>query len=122
MMLAFIANISILDGVEVPNLYLGGAISPILGAVYGIILVAALYTTTAPLVWSVTTVFAKEKSKAYPWVIVAVSVLAYFGSGFSSFSVLINIVTKIAAYVGILYVVPVFYVKFIKKPVPGLKK
>ena len=118
MMLAFVANISILDGMEVPNLYLGDKINPFLGAIYGVILLAALYTTTAPLVWSVTNVFAQEKTKKYPWVIVAVSVLAYFGSGFSSFSVLVNLVTKIAAYVGILYIVPVFYVKFIKKPKP----
>ena len=119
MMLAFIANISILEGIEVPNLYLGGMINPFLGAIYGIILLAALYTTTAPLVWSVTNVFAAEKTKAYPWVVVAVSVLAYFGSGFSSFSVLVNLVTTVAAYVGILYIVPVFYIKFVKKPKPA---
>lgn len=118
MMLTFIGNISILDGIEVPNLFLGGRINPILGAIYGVVLVAALYTTATPLVWSVANVFAKEKTKAYPWVIVAVSVLAYFGSGFSSFSILVNIVTKIAAYVGILYIVPVLYVKLIKKPKP----
>ena len=117
MMLAFVANISILDGMEVPNLYLGDKINPFLGAIYGVILLAALYTTTAPLVWSVTNVFAQEKTKKYPWVIVAVSVLAYFGSGFTR-SRVVNLVTKIAAYVGILYIVPVFYVKFIKKPKP----
>ncbi|NMF18891.1 hypothetical protein HF883_11765 [Cloacibacillus porcorum] len=121
MMLAFIANVSILDGMEVPNLYLGSRINPLLGAIYGVILVAALYTTTTPLVWSVANVFAKEKTKAYPWVIVVVSVLAYFGSGFSSFSILVNVVTKVAAYVGILYIVPVFYVKFVKKPKPPAK-
>ena len=118
MMLAFLSNISVLDGIEVPNLYLGGKINPFLGAIYGLILVAALYTTTAPLVWSVTNVFAQEKTKAYPWVIVAVSVLAYFGSGFSSFSVMVNLVTTTAAYVGILYIVPVFYRQFVKRRKP----
>lgn len=118
MMLAFMANISILDGVEVPNLFLGSKINPILGAIYGVVLVAALYTTTAPLIWSVTNAFAKEKTKAYPWVVMITAVLAYLGSGISSFSVLVNIVTTVAAYVGILYIVPVFYVKFVKRPKP----
>lgn len=121
MMLAFMANITVLDGIEVPNLHLGASINPILGGIYGIILVAALYTTTAPLVWSVTNAFASEKSGIYKWVIVITSVLAYFASGLSSFSVLVNLVTTIAAYIGILYVIPVFYVKFIKKPVPELR-
>lgn len=116
MMLAFMANISILNGIEVPNLYLGSKINPILGAIYGVILVAALYTTTAPLIWSVTNAFAKEKTRAYPWVVMFTAVLAYLGSGLSSFSVLVNLVTTIAAYVGILYIIPVFYVKFVKKP------
>lgn len=117
-LLAFMANIEVLNGVEVPNLALGSSINPILGGIYGLILVAAIYTTTAPLIWSVTSVFAKEKTRAYPWVVVITAVLAYAASGISSFSVLVNLVTTVAAYVGILYIVPVFYVKFVKKPVP----
>ena len=122
MLLAFMSNITILDGVEVPNLHLGAQISPILGGVYGIVLVAALYTTTAPLIWSVTNVFVKERTGAYKWVITITAALAYFASGISSFSVLVNVVTTVAAYVGILYIVPVFYVKIIKRPTPPLRQ
>ncbi|MGI6853959.1 YkvI family membrane protein [Mesorhizobium sp. 1B3] len=119
MLLAFMANITVLDGIEVPNLHLGASINPILGAIYGAVLVAALYTTTAPLIWSVTNAFVSESTSTYKWVIVMTSVLAYFASGVSSFSVLVNIVTTVAAYIGILYVIPVFYVKFVKRPVPS---
>lgn len=122
MLLAFTANISEIHGIEVPTLHLGSQISPILGAIYGLILVAALYTTTAPLVWSVTNVFAQEKTQYYKWVLVLTAVLAYLASGISSFSILVNIVTTVAAYVGILYVIPVFYVKFIKRPTPLAKQ
>ncbi|MBV2143100.1 hypothetical protein KUG47_06275 [Falsochrobactrum sp. TDYN1] len=116
LLLAFMTNITVLHGIEVPNLHLGTQISPFLGAIYGVILVAALYTTTAPLIWSVSNVFVKEHTGAYKWVIMLTSVLAYFASGIGSFSVLVNIVTTVAAYVGILYIVPVFYVKFFKRP------
>ncbi|WP_439273522.1 YkvI family membrane protein [Pseudochrobactrum sp. HB0163] len=116
MLLAFMANITDLHGIEVPTLHLGTQINPILGAIYGVVLVAALYTTSAPLIWAVTNVFSKEKTHYYKWVLVATTVLAYLASGISSFSVLVNIVTTVAAYVGILYIVPVFYVKTIKRP------
>lgn len=122
MLLAFMANITELHGIEVPTLHLGAQISPLLGAIYGVILVAALYTTTAPLVWSVTNVFAQEKTQYYKWVLMLTAVLAYLASGISTFSVLVNLVTTIAAYVGILYIIPVFYVKFIKRPVPLSKR
>lgn len=122
MLLAFMSNITELHGIEVPTLHLGAQISPVLGAIYGVVLVAALYTTTAPLVWSVTNVFAKEKTHYYKWVLMLTAVLAYLASGVSTFSVLVNIVTTIAAYVGILYIIPVFYVKCIKRPVPVSKQ
>lgn len=115
MLLAFMSNITTLHGVEVPTLHLGTQINPLLGAIYGVILVAALYTTTAPLVWSVTNVFAQEKTHYYKWVLMLTAVLAYLASGISTFSVLVNVVTTVAAYVGILYIIPVFYMKLIKR-------
>lgn len=111
-----IANISILGEVEVPNLAMGVLANPALGALFGGVLVIAIYTTAVPLIWSVSDVISKESDKKYPWIITFAVILAFLLSGVATFSMLVNILASAAAYVGALFFIPAIYVRFIKKP------
>lgn len=111
-----ITNATIIDGKEVPNLTLGMMVGPVIGGLFGLILILAIYTTATPLIWSVADIITKENSKFYPWIIMIGCFLAFLTSSLASFSVLYNFISTTAAYVGILFIIPVIYTKFIKKP------
>jgi uncharacterized membrane protein YkvI len=113
-----ITNATIVDGTEVPNLVLGSIISPIIGGIFGLVLILAIYTTAAPLIWSVTDFVTKESSKVYPWVIILTALLAFVTSNLATFSTLYNFISTTAAYVGVLFIIPVIYTKFFRKPLP----
>lgn len=106
-----ISNAALINGKEVPNLELGMMVSPVIGGIFGLVLIFAIYTTAAPLVWSVADIVVKEDSKFYPWIIVTISTLAFLTSNAATFSVLYNFISTTAAYVGILFIVPVIYKK-----------
>jgi len=113
-----ITNASLVDGTEVPNLALGTMISPIIGGIFGLVLIFAIYTTAAPLIWSVADFVTKESSKIYPWVIIIAACLAFLTSNLATFSRLYSFISTTAAYVGVLFIIPVIYTKFFKKPKP----
>ncbi|WP_066454209.1 YkvI family membrane protein [Anaerotruncus rubiinfantis] len=115
--LAMIANASTLNGVQVPNLALGQRFSPIIAALFGLILMFAIYTTTIPMVWSFTNAFAEEKTKKYSIIIAGVVVVSFIISGFGAFDALLNIVLGACGYFAVLYVFPFLYTRFIRKPV-----
>src|SRR5699024_7336568 len=111
-----IMNASLVDGKEVPNLTLGSMISPVIGGIFGLVLILAIFTTATPLIWSVSDIVTKEDSKFYPWVVIIACCLAFLTSNLATFSVLYNFISTIAAYVGIFFIVPVFYTKFFREP------
>lgn len=115
MICAFITNISAIAGADVPNLVLGQMHSPWVGAVFGVVLLCAIYITTAPLVWAVADVFVLEKTKWYPWIIIAIMVVSYIISGAASFAVLLNFIFSIIGWVGLLYIIPLLGSRFIRK-------
>ncbi len=110
-----ITNAPLVDGKEVPNLTLGLMISPLIGGIFGLVLILAIYTTATPLIWSVADIVTKENSKFFPWIISIACGLAFTTSNLASFSVLYNFISTIAAYVGFLFIIPVIYTKFFRK-------
>lgn len=95
------SQLSVVGEVSVPALAMAQTLSPILGAIYAIVLALAIFTTAVPLMWSVAARITKEKTVKFAVVCLIIAVLGFFGS-YLPFELLVNIVTPAVGYVGLL--------------------
>lgn len=86
---------------SIPALSLANEIHPVLGNIYAVILLAAMFTTAVPLMWGVVARIAPEKSKIYYISIIVIAVLGFFG-GQLPFEMLINYVYPLIGWLGFL--------------------
>lgn len=112
---AMITNISAVANTEVPAMVLGQMYSPWIATIFCVILLISIYTTVTPLVWAVTDVFVPEKTKWYPWIVIAIMVLSYIISGVASFAVLLNFIFNIIGWVGLLFIIPLLGSRLIRR-------
>lgn len=97
---ALLAAIHQLGNVQIPNLLLANQISPIFGAIFGLIIFAAIFTTACPLLWTVTARLAEEKSlrfKLLPFFFAAIAVVV---ARFIPFALLIRYIYVLGGYCG----------------------
>lgn len=99
---ALLANISSVAGTQIPNLILVEQTIPILASVFTIVVFAALYTTSVPLLWTAATRFSKEKTNKFYILTILLAILGYFISMRVPFDRLLNVVYVINGYVGII--------------------
>ena len=112
----YLRNVDIVAGSQVPILSLGMQFSPVIGIIFGIILLLAMYTTAAPAAWGSVTALVKEENRWYkPAVVIFCAAMLLF-SGVAPFANLANWLSTVSGYVGILFLVPFFYTKLIRRP------
>lgn len=115
MALALLANISITAQKEVPTLAISQEISSVFGAVFSIILIAGIFTTTVSLLWiSCNFLCQDEKDKKFKIIAIVASVIVFFGSELP-FGTLVNIVYPYTGYLGMVIFVCIIYVHYFKK-------
>jgi uncharacterized membrane protein YkvI len=100
--LGIMANIEQLAGTMVPSLILAENISPTLAVVFSFIVVAGIYTTSVPLLWTVVARFAEEKTSRFRLLTVVFAVIGVFIGLRVPFDRLVNIIYVINGYVGII--------------------
>ncbi len=103
-----LVNISEVAAKEVPTLVLADKISPILGIVFSIIIICGIYTTAVPLLWSVSSALAAEKTKKFVLITVVLSAVALV-LGMTDFRTLVNTIYPYSGYVGIILMVIIAY-------------
>ena len=106
--LGLMANIEQVAGTMIPSLYLASNIHPVLSTIFSIIIVAGIYTTAVPLLWSVSSRFLDEKTIKFKVFTVVLSIIGVFVGLKIPFNKLVNIVYVINGYVGILLLVLMF--------------
>ena len=114
--IAYLLNADLVVGTQVPILTMASNISPVLGAIFGFVLLAAIYTTAAPMAWSSVTTIFKEENKYYKPAVVVCCVLMAVLSGLGSFATLVNIISTVSGWVGLAFLAPVVYTKLIRRP------
>ncbi len=115
MAFALLASITLTAEKAVPTLAISEKISPILGAVFSVILIAGIFTTTVSLLWiSCNFLCQDEKDKKFKIIAVVATVIVFFGSELP-FSTLVNIVYPYTGYLGILIFICIVYVHYFKK-------
>lgn len=99
--LGLMANVEQVAGSKVPSLILAGNIHPTLAVVFSLTVVAGIYTTAVPLLWTVVARVAQEKTSKFRIITIALAVIGTFIGLKIPFDRLVNIIYVINGYVGI---------------------
>lgn len=103
--LGLLANIADVAGTEIPMLVLANNLSPILAGIISVMILAGIYTTAVPLLWTVSSRFFEDKTPGYKYFTIALAVLGTVIGLALPFSDMVNLVYVINGYVGILLLV-----------------
>lgn len=106
--LSDIENIALAD---IPTLFMAGEISPILGTLFSVMLVAGIYTTAVPLLWSFCNTFAAEKTKKFNTIAAVGAVVGLVGGSILPFDELVNLIYPASGVLGILIIVSLMVFK-----------
>lgn len=88
----------------VPTLRLAKDISPVLGALFSVVLLCGIFSTAAPMMWTVCSKLAPVGTKK-SIIIAAVLTAAAFGLGQLPFGTLVGFIYPYTGYLGILLLV-----------------
>lgn len=113
--LGMLANIEQVSGAMVPTLLLAGNIHPVVATLFSVIVVLGIYTTSVPLLWSVSSRFTKEKTHNFRILTVILAVIGVYVGLEVPFNKLVNIVYVINGYVGILLLAAMIIKSFRKR-------
>lgn len=97
---AILAKIDVVGKLQIPNLYLASEIWAPLAYIFGILIFAAIYTTSCPLLWTASSRFAAEGTSKFK---ILTAILAAFGliiALYVPFNVLMNYIYVINGYLG----------------------
>ena len=93
---------------DVPTLFLARKLSPAMGATFSIILLMGIFTACAPMMWSVVSRLADEKSRKGRVMAVALS-LSVLGVGLFPFDGLLGVVYPMIGYIGLPFIACVLW-------------
>jgi len=103
--LGLLANILRVGGTEIPMLVLTGDISPVLASGISVMILAGIYTTAVPLLWTVSSRFFADKRPWFKYLTIALAVVGTVIGLVLPFSQMVNIVYVINGYVGVVLLV-----------------
>jgi uncharacterized membrane protein YkvI len=103
--LGLLANMGDVFDAEIPMLVLASDLGPWVGALISVMILAGIFTTAIPLLWTVTARFFDEKTKQSKYLTIALAALGTVIGLVLPFSQMVNTVYVINGYVGIVLLV-----------------
>ncbi|WP_431710353.1 YkvI family membrane protein [Glutamicibacter uratoxydans] len=103
--LGLLANLDQVAGAEIPMLILASQIGPFVAAAISVMILAGIYTTAVPLLWTVSSRFFPDKTPRFKYLTIALAILGTIIGLLIPFSQMVNLVYVINGYVGILLLV-----------------
>ena len=103
--LGLLANIARVNGTEIPMLVLATDFSPVLAAGISVMIIAGIYTTAVPLLWTVSSRFFADNTRKFKYLAIALAAVGAVVGLLLPFSQMVNLVYVINGYVGILLLV-----------------
>jgi uncharacterized membrane protein YkvI len=101
--LGLLAHIEAVATSQVPSLYIAGLVHPTFAFVFSVIVIAGIYTTAVPLLWTVSSrIINNDKSKNFIIVTIVIGVIGGIIGLKVPFNKLVNVVYVINGYVGFL--------------------
>lgn len=104
LMFGFLAHMNEVALADIPSLIIAAQIYPPVASVFSIVIMAGIYTTSVPLLWSVSARYAEEKTKKFNVLTVVLGVAAFIVAFSLPFKMIINYIYGINGYVGILLI------------------
>jgi uncharacterized membrane protein YkvI len=103
--LGLFANITRVGGTEIPMLVLASDVGPLLASGISVMILAGIYTTAVPLLWTVSSRFFADKTPRFKYLTIALAAAGTVIGLILPFSQMVNLVYVINGYVGILLLV-----------------
>ncbi|MBB5830565.1 YkvI family membrane protein [Brachybacterium aquaticum] len=100
--LGLLANIEAVAGTEIPMLVLANLVSPLLASVFSVIILAGIYTTAVPLLWTVANRFYDDGTKKFKYLALILAAVGTLIGLVLPFSQMVNLVYVINGYVGVI--------------------
>lgn len=103
--LGLLANITRVGSTEIPMLVLANDLSPVLASGISLMILAGIYTTAVPLLWTVSSRCIPDNTPRFKYLTLALAAVGTIAGLVLPFSQMVNIVYAINGYVGILLLV-----------------
>jgi len=107
--LGLLSSINITAGTQIPMLYLANDVHPLFSSVFALIIIAGIYSTAVPLLWSVSARFTKENTNSFKLLTLTLAVVGFFIGIWLPFDKLVNIVYVVNGYFGGILLLIMFY-------------
>ena len=104
LMLGLLSSLQDLYTSDIPSLIIAEKIWPPLATIFSVIILAGIYTTAVPLLWSVSARFAQEKTTKFYGLTAGLAAIACFVALELPFRQIVNIIYGVNGYVGILLI------------------
>ncbi|GAA4116963.1 YkvI family membrane protein [Enteractinococcus coprophilus] len=98
--LGLLANIEHVAGMQIPMLVLANDIAPFVASLISLMILAGIYTTAIPLLWTVSSRFFPDGTKKYKYLTIGLAVLGTVIGLWLPFDQMVNIVYVLNGYVG----------------------
>lgn len=109
-----LANITVVYNKEVPNLVVAGASSQGFAWFFSAVLFCGIYTTAAPMLWSVCNRIAADGTRKFKMTAVVLTAAAYMGA-LLPFGRLVGTIYPYTGYLGLLFLVCLLYRQFVPR-------
>ena len=101
MLIAQMKNITIIEGVEIPNLLLATTYVPSISIGFALVILLGIYTTVVFELWYTVNKFTEERTVKYSILTIVLAAIGFFCSGLLPFSQIINYLYSAAYGLGL---------------------
>lgn len=120
--MGLLANIERVAGMQIPMLVLASDIAPFVASLISLMILAGIYTTAIPLLWTVTSRFFPDGTRKYKFLTIILALVGTVIGLWLPFDQMVNIVYVLNGYVGAvllaIMVVVTIYRAMIKRRTP----
>ncbi len=109
LVVAELANYKLIIGKQVPTLAIAADISPLLGVIFSVLIVVAIYSAVASLLLMTVRKFAVDKTKKFNIIATVFTAIGMVFGGMIPFDKLVNILYPLAGYSAIVFIGFMFY-------------
>lgn len=104
MLCGMLANFNEVIALQVPNLYLGAKISPLVATVFSVMILLGVYSTTAPMYWLIKNEAMKYVPATQETALTVALGVVFMAGGSLPFGKLVSLIYPFVGYVGIVMV------------------
>lgn len=112
--MGLLANIERVAGMQIPMLVLASDIAPVVASLISLMILAGIYTTAIPLLWTVSSRFFPDGTSKYKYLTIFLAALGTMIGLWLPFDQMVNIVYVLNGYVGAIFLAIMLVVTAVK--------